>query len=114
MGGNGTFGPGVFSSAIPRNPSPVADLTGVWDVRRVSGALPPMYGVYKRITGSRGSTHASVLPALPFEVVGLTLRYRFPPGLVDHLEPAGENVYDGRATLFGRELGRFRMTRRGG
>ena len=92
----------------------MADLTGVWDVQRVSGLLPPMYSVHKRITGERGTTHASVLPGLPFDVVGLSLRYRFPPGLVDHLEPAGENTFDGRAELFGRELGRFRMTRRGG
>ena len=89
----------------------MADLDGEWEVERVSGVLPPMYGVRKRIAGGRGATHAGPLPGLPFDVVGLTLRYRFPPGLVDHLEPAGEGVYSGRATLFGRELGRFRMRR---
>jgi hypothetical protein len=92
----------------------VADLTGVWNVERVSGALPPMAGVRKQIRGTRGTTNAGPLPGLPFDVVGLSLRYRFPPGLVDHLEPAGDNVFNGRATLFGAELGRFRMTRRGG
>ena len=92
----------------------MVELTGDWDVRRVSGALPPMYGVRKHITGASGTTNAGPLPGLPFEVVGLTLRYRFPPGLVDHLEPDGENAFNGRATLFGREVGRFRMTRRGG
>jgi hypothetical protein len=88
----------------------VADLDGAWSVERVSGALPPMYGVRKDISGTRGVTRAGLLPGLPFDVEGLTLRYRFPPGLVDHLEPDGEN-FSGRATLFGRELGRFRMYR---
>jgi hypothetical protein len=92
----------------------VPELNGVWNVERVGGALPPMHSVRKHIDGARGETRAGPLPGLPFDVVGLTLRYRFPPGLVDHLEPAGAGVYDGRATLFGRELGRFRMTRTGG
>jgi len=92
----------------------VPELDGAWNVERVSGALPPMYRVRKRIEGGRGETRVGPLPGMPFDVVGLTLRYRFPPGLVDHLEPAGTGVYDGRATVFGRELGRFRMTRTGG
>jgi hypothetical protein len=89
----------------------MADLDGVWNVQRTSGALPPLYGFRKEISGERGVTKIGPLPGLPFEVVGLSLRYRFPPGLVDHLEPVGD-VLLGRATLFGRELGRFRMTRR--
>jgi len=90
----------------------VPGLDGNWNVQRVSGALPPMHGVRKEIEGARGSTRIRALGGvrLPFEVRGLTLRYRMPPGLVDHLEPEGEG-YSGRATLFGRELGRFRMTR---
>jgi hypothetical protein len=92
----------------------MAELDGVWDVRRVSGALPPMYSVRKEIRGDRGVTKVGALPGAPFEIVGLSLRYRFPPGLVDRLEPDGDDAFNGRATLLGREFGRFRMTRRGG
>ena len=90
------------------------ELEGVWNVTRTAGALPPLYGVRKEIRGDRGWTKLGPLPGAPFDVVGLTLRYRFPPGLVDTLEADGDTSFDGRATLFGRELGRFRMTRRGG
>lgn len=90
------------------------ELDGVWEVRRVSGALPPLYGVRKEIRGDRGWTKIGPLPGAPFEVVGLSLRYRFPPGLVDRLEPAGERSFDGLATFLGREFGRFRMIKRGG
>ena len=85
-------------------------LDGVWKVERVSGALPPMLGVRKRISGARGSTRLGALP-LPFEVDGLTLRYRFPlAGLVDVLEPDGDG-YRGRAFYLGQQLGHFRMRR---
>jgi hypothetical protein len=90
----------------------VAELDGTWSVQRLSGALPPMVGVRKQISGASGRTLAGPVP-LPFEVRDRSLRYRFPPGLVDHVEPAGEGVFRGRATLFGRELGRFLMTREG-
>ena len=94
-----------------RNRNRVVDLDGAWNVRRTGGALPPLYGVRKEIRGRRGSTRVAALPGgFPFSVDGLTLRYRFPPGLVDHLEPDGD-AFRGRATLFGRELGRFRMTK---
>jgi hypothetical protein len=87
----------------------VADLDGVWTVERVSGVLPPMVGVRKRIHGSRGETRLRGLPGAPFVVEGLTLRYRAPLwGLVDYLEPEGDG-FRGRATFRGRELGRFRM-----
>ena len=88
------------------------ELDGVWRVERLSGALPPMIAVRKRISGNRGSTLAG--PArVPFEVRGLTLQYRFPlAGLVDELEPDAEG-YVGRTRYLGRELGRFRMTRLG-
>ncbi len=87
----------------------MAELDGVWNVERVGGALPPMYGVRKRIAGSRGETKAGNLPGLKFDVAGLSLHYRFPfVGLVDHLVRDGD-VYRGRATYFGRELGRFVM-----
>jgi ferritin-like metal-binding protein YciE len=89
----------------------VSELDGVWDVERTGGALPPLSGVRKRIAGDRGVTVAGKLPPLQFDVDGLTLRYRPPVlGLVDELEPAGDG-YDGRALLFGREVGRFRMRR---
>ena len=34
----------------------MAELDGVWDVRRTGGALPPLVGVRKRIQGTRGET----------------------------------------------------------
>ncbi len=89
----------------------MGELDGVWEVERESGALPPMVGVSKEIHGSRGVTKVGPLVRLPFVVRDRSLHYRFPPGLVDHLEPAGDDVYRGRATLYGRELGRFRLRR---
>jgi ferritin-like metal-binding protein YciE len=86
------------------------ELDGVWTVERTGGVLPPLYGVRKRIRGTRGATLFGPLPAR-FDVVGRELRYRAPfVGLVDVVEPAGEG-FAGRATLFGVELGTFRMTR---
>ena len=85
-------------------------LDGVWKVERTGGALPPLYGVRKRIRGQRGETFFGPVP-VRFAVVGNELRYRAPLfGLVDVLEPGGDG-FEGRATLFGVELGRFRMTR---
>ena len=87
----------------------MAELDGLWSVERVSGVLPPMVGVRKRISGSSGETKVGQLPGVPFAVEGLSLRYRAPLwGLVDHLEPDGDG-YRGRAVYRGRELGRFRM-----
>jgi ferritin-like metal-binding protein YciE len=89
----------------------VSELDGVWKVERVSGALPPLYGCVKRISGGHGSTVFPRAPALPFEVRGTELHYRGPFGLlVDKLEPQ-DGGYLGRATLLGRELGQFRMRR---
>jgi ferritin-like metal-binding protein YciE len=85
----------------------VEELDGVWRVQRVSGFLPPLAGVQKRIRGDRGETVVPGLPGIPFTVEGLTLRYKAPlDGLVDHLEPDGEG-FRGRATFRGREYGRF-------
>lgn len=90
----------------------MAELDGSWDVERVSGLLPPLVGVRKRIAGAKGVTALGPLPGLPFDVVGRELRYRGPlRGLVDVLEPAGDRV-DGVAVYRGRPLGRFRMRRR--
>jgi hypothetical protein len=89
----------------------VGELDGVWKVERVGGALPPLYACRKRIEGDRGTTEFGRLPGMPFEVRGLELHYRRPfAPLVDKLEPR-EGEYFGRATLLGREFGRFRMTR---
>jgi hypothetical protein len=87
-------------------------LDGDWQVLRTGGMLPPLVGVRKRIEGSRGWTAVGPLPGARFDVVGLELRYK-PPfrGLVDVLEPE-PGGYRGRALLFGRELGTFRLVRR--
>jgi hypothetical protein len=89
----------------------VAELDGVWDVKRRGGALPPLAGVRKEISGTSGATKVGPIVCLPFDVVGLSLRYR-PPfhGFVDKLEPAGEG-WRGRATFRGREFGKFEMQR---
>jgi hypothetical protein len=90
----------------------MGELDGIWDVRRVSGALPPLVGVRKRIDGSRGQTVVGGGRGLPFEVHGLELHYRAPLSfLVDVLERDGDG-YRGRATAFGRTYGRFRLDRR--
>jgi hypothetical protein len=89
----------------------VAELDGVWDVRRVSGALPPLIGVRKEISGASGTTKIGPLPGAAFDVVGLSLRYRLPfRGFVDELEGA-DGRYRGRSTFRGREFGKFEMTR---
>ena len=90
----------------------MTELDGVWRIERTGGALPPLVGMTKRIHGTRGETHVGPAPGAPFDVVGHELRYRAPfSGLVDVLEPAGDDAFAGRALLFGREVGRFRMTR---
>ena len=94
----------------------MTDLDGVWNVKRVSGLLPPLVGVRKRIRGASGETSIGPLPGVPFDVVGLSLRYRAPfRGFVDELEPSGDGFL-GRATFRGRVFGRFAMNRatRGG
>jgi hypothetical protein len=89
----------------------VGELDGVWNVKRVSGLLPPMAGVRKRISGTRGETKLGPLPGVPFDVVGLSLRYRAPfRGFVDELQPHDDG-YLGRATFRGREFGRFALQR---
>ncbi len=88
----------------------MTDLDGVWNVERVSGVLPPMKRVRKRISGERGTTVVGPIE-MPFRITGLSLRYGgLFSGFVDYLEPEGDG-FAGRATLFDREYGRFRMTR---
>jgi len=89
----------------------MAELDGVWDVRRLSGALPPLTGVRKRIDGASGETVVPGGRGVPFDVRGLELRYRAPLAfLVDVLEPRGD-AYHGRATAFGRTYGEFELRR---
>ena len=92
------------------------DLEGDWQVERLSGLLPPMTGVWKRIRGDRGSTRFGPLPGVPFRLERrqghIALIYRPPFSmLVDELQTKADDSWLGRATLGGRELGRFRMTR---
>jgi hypothetical protein len=90
----------------------VSELDGTWNVYRTGGLLPPLYGVHKRIAGASGSTRVGPFVGVPFEVVGLELRYRAPfIGFVDVLTPRGDGSYDGRATFRGRVFGRFLLTR---
>jgi ferritin-like metal-binding protein YciE len=90
----------------------VAELDGVWKVERISGALPPMLGIVKRIHGTRGSTRVGDVAGVPFDVRGRELHYRSPFGLfVDVLEPDGDGEYKGRATLGGVTFARFRLRR---
>ena len=87
------------------------ELDGVWEVKRVSGALPPMTGLRKRITGRRGETLFVRGPGVPFEVHGYELHYRPPfQWLTDVLEPSGAG-YRGRAVAFGRTVGEFELRR---
>jgi hypothetical protein len=85
----------------------VEGLDGTWDVKRAGGMLPPLVGVKKIIHGAHGETRLGRLVGVPFRVDGLTLRYHAPFGaFVDVLEPDAEG-YSGRATVLGREYGRF-------
>jgi ferritin-like metal-binding protein YciE len=112
----------------------MAELDGVWDVRRLSGALPPLVGVRKRISGASGETVVAAGRGVPFDVspraakggpvsrrataasppslpASYELRYRAPLAfLVDVLEPRGD-AYHGRATAFGRTYGEFELRR---
>ena len=89
----------------------MSDLDGAWNVRRLGGLLPPMVGVHKVIRGSSGETRVGPIVGVPFDVVGLSLRY-CPPfaGFVDELEPEGVG-YLGHATFRGCEFGRFALER---
>jgi hypothetical protein len=89
----------------------VGELDGVWDVRRISGLLPPLLGVRKEISGTSGETKLGPLPGARFDVVGLTLRYHAPfRGFVDELEREADR-FSGRSTFRGREFGKFELRR---
>jgi hypothetical protein len=99
---------GIAGSPLPRAGPAAASLQGSWRVERVSGLLPPLLPIRKRIGSDTGVTRIGPI-RLPFRVEGTTLRYRPPlQGFVDELEPSGEG-FSGRATLLGREYGRFRL-----
>jgi hypothetical protein len=103
-----------FAAASSDNANDVGELDGVWNVRRLGGLLPPMVGVRKVISSARGETRVGPLPGVPFDVVGLSLRYRAAfRGFVDHLERDGDR-YLGRATFRGHAFGRFVLERRPG
>ena len=89
----------------------MGELDGVWEVHRISGALPPLAGVRKRIAGTSGETVVASGRGVRFDVRGLELHYRPPlQWLVDVLEPGGAG-YRGRATAFGRTYGHFELRR---
>jgi hypothetical protein len=86
-------------------------LDGEWRLRRTSGLLPPLGAMRKLIDGTCGWTLLGSV-SMPFDVVGNELHYRFPlTGMVDVLTPDGRDSAAGRATLFGRQYGTFRMER---
>ena len=90
----------------------MGELDGVWKVERTGGALPPLYGCRKRISGDRGTTAFAWGPGASFRVRGRELHYERPfSTVVDVLEPSGEGSFRGRATILGREFGRFTMRR---
>jgi hypothetical protein len=87
----------------------VAAFDGVWQVRRVGGVLPPLWGMRKRIDGARGETRLGPL-RMSFDVRGDELHYHSPlKGLVDVLTLVDEGQVNGRATFRGMELGRFEL-----
>jgi ferritin-like metal-binding protein YciE len=88
----------------------VAQLDGVWEVKRLSGVLPPLVGMRKRIHGTRGETIVGPI-RMPFDVRGNELHYHAPfSGFVDVLVVGGD-VCEGRATFNGKEFGRFELRR---
>ena len=89
-------------------------MEGDWRVERLGGVLPAMPGVWKRIRGGGGETCVGPLPGWPFRVKRrgehAMLVYRPPfSAFVDELRAGTDGTWNGRATLGGRELGRFRM-----
>jgi ferritin-like metal-binding protein YciE len=93
-------------------------LEGDWQVERLGGLLPPMFGVRKRIRGEIGETRFGPFLAYPFTVErweGYVALVYHPPfsGVVDEVRAAPDGSFLGRSVLGGRELGRFRMVRSG-
>jgi hypothetical protein len=84
----------------------VTDLEGDWRAARVSGLLPPMLGVWKRIRGSRGEARFGPLPGVAFRVEecegDIALIYRPPFSmLIDQLRPGPHGLWLGQSTVCG-------------
>lgn len=89
-------------------------IEGEWRVDRLSGFLPAMAGVQKRIHAGSGETWIGPLPVWSFRCEpkkeGVALIYRWPfSGLVDEVRPESGGAWIGRSKLLGVELGTFRM-----
>jgi hypothetical protein len=118
----GAWGPAVSGAPAAGNPGGMSadsanDLTGRWALSRVSGLLPPLGLLHKRIAGARGATAFGSLLDIPFRVRsgarGPVLVYSGPLGIVrDRLRRRQDGGWDGEATVLGIRIGRFRMTRR--
>jgi hypothetical protein len=93
------------------DPIAVAQLDGVWDVKRLSGALPPLVGMRKSIHGSRGETLLGPI-RMPFDVRGNELHYRAPFSRFVDVLLVDRDVCEGRATFNGKQFGRFELRRR--
>ena len=95
---------------------PPHPLDGDWRLARVSGLLPPLGLLHKRIDGGRGSTRLGSAVRLPFSVRsgprGPELVYAGPLAFVrDRLVPGPGGGWAGRTYLWGVPVGRFRMVR---
>jgi len=93
------------------------DLEGDWRVERLSGLLPPMLGIWKRIRDGRGSTRFGPLLGVPFRLEqreGCVALIYYPPFsmLVDELWAQPDGSWLGRSTFARREVGWFWMKRR--
>lgn len=97
----------------------VDELGGRWCLARVSGLLPPLGMLHKRIAGGRGATRLGPVLGVPFHLrageAGPELVYAGPLRLLrDRLTRRPDGGWDGEATLLGMTIGRFRMTRPAG
>lgn len=95
----------MISPPAATNPD---DLRGSWNVRRISGLLPP--GVTKEIDGDRGRTLLFGVRFGSFRVHRDRFVYSFWP-IVDVVERRG-GVVEGRGTILGLPFCRFRLERR--
>ena len=104
----------LFSPRVPGRAGSLSAkrLEGVWEVERVGGLLPPLFGVRKVIDAGDGKTTIGPFGCLPFDVCGTELRYRRPLGwFVDVLTSCDGALCTGKATVLGRTFGSFRMRR---
>jgi hypothetical protein len=83
-------------------------LEGHWQVRRISGLLPP--GVTKRIGSANGKTLWFGVPIGSFRIVEARLIYRCWP-IVDEIDRTEDGLFRGRGYLFGWKFCRFQLER---